>query len=86
MHRRRSRPGVLFPRQPRSEKRMPLPPNTPQDTQAAIMVLVTIFAACAVIYWRATFKVILIVVLILIIYGVVMGFHGASALLAPHHR
>jgi len=50
------------------------------------MVLVTIFAACAVIYWRATFKVILIVVLILIIYGVVMGFHGASALLAPHHR
>jgi hypothetical protein len=65
---------------------MPLPPNTPQDTQAAIAVLVTIFAACLVVYWRATLKVILIVVLILIIYSVVMGFHGASALLATHHR
>ena len=86
MHRRHSRPGVHFPRRSRSEKRMPLPPNTPQDTQAAIVVLVAIAAACSVIYWRAALKVILIAVLILIVYGVVMGFHGASALLATHHH
>jgi hypothetical protein len=65
---------------------MPLPPTTPQDTQAAITVLLAIGVAWAVTYWRTALKVILIVVLILAIYGVVLGFHSASALLAIHHH
>lgn len=65
---------------------MPLPPTTPQDTQAAIAVLVVIVAAWSVTYWRTALKVILIVVLILIVFGVVIGFHSASVLLATQHH
>jgi len=65
---------------------MPLPPSTPQDTQAAIAVVVIFVAACSVIYWRTALKVLLIVALILVMYGVVTGFQGASALLDTHHH
>ena len=65
---------------------MPLPPTTPQDTQAAIAVLVAIGVAWSVTYWRIALKVMLIVALILIIYGAAIGFHSASALLATTHH
>lgn len=65
---------------------MPLPPSTPQDTQAAIVVLTAIVACWSVIYWRTALKVAIIVVLILVVYGIAVGIHEASALLATHHH
>lgn len=65
---------------------MPIPPSTPQDTQAAIAVLIAIVIGCSVFYWRIAIKVALIVALILVAYGVIAGFHDASSLLATHHR
>jgi hypothetical protein len=63
---------------------MPVPPSNPQDTQAAIAVLI---AAClCVIYWRMALRVILIVVIALAIYGAVIGIHGVTSLMAQHHR
>jgi len=52
---------------------MPLPPSPPQDTQAAVAVLVTIVAACSVTYWRTALTAILIAVLILVAYPCCVG-------------
>ncbi|MGH3278655.1 MAG: hypothetical protein ACRDNW_05890 [Trebonia sp.] len=65
---------------------MPIPPSTPQDTQAAIAVLVAIIIGWSVFNWRIALKVALIVALILIVYGVIVGYHDASSLLATHHH
>jgi hypothetical protein len=65
---------------------MPVPPANPQDTQAAIAVVVAIVIGWCVIYWRTALKVALVVMLILLAYGMAVGLHGASALLATHHR
>lgn len=65
---------------------MPIPPANPQDTQAAIAVVTAVVIGWCVIYWRTALKVAVIVILILVVYGVAVGFHGASALLATHHH
>jgi hypothetical protein len=65
---------------------MPVSPSTPQDTQAAIAVLAVIIAVWSVVYWRTALKVIFILLLVLVVYGAVVGFHGASSLLATHHH
>ncbi|HET9081223.1 MAG TPA: hypothetical protein VFO01_12005 [Trebonia sp.] len=65
---------------------MPVPPASPQDTQAAVAVVAAVIFGWCVIYWRTALKVALIVILILVVYGVAAGLHGASALLATHHR
>ncbi len=60
--------------------------STPQDTQAAIAVVVVLLAGWSVVYWRTALKVALIVVLALVAYAVITGFHEASSLLATHHH
>ncbi len=60
--------------------------STPQDTQAAIAVVVVLLAGWSVVYWRTALKVALIVVLALVAYAVIIGFHEASSLLATHHH
>lgn len=64
---------------------MSVPPTTPQDTQAAIAVLLLIGAACCVIYWRTVLRIILIAVIALAIYGTVVGFGDVRSLLITHH-
>ncbi|MCW2893311.1 MAG: hypothetical protein JWO75_2800 [Actinomycetia bacterium] len=65
---------------------MPVPPTTPQDTQAAIAVFIAIAAGFCVAYWRIAVRLILIVVLALAVYGAVAGIHGVSSLMATHHH
>lgn len=65
---------------------MAVPPSTPQDTQAAIAVVVVVLIGWSVVYWRTALKVALIVVLALVAYAVITGFHEASSLLATHHH
>lgn len=65
---------------------MSVPPSNPQDTQAAIAVLIAIATGCSVIYWRTALRVILIVVLIFAVYGAVIGIHGVTSLMATHHQ
>lgn len=65
---------------------MPVPPSNPQDTQAAIAVLVAIATGFCVIYWRTALRVMLIVVLALAVYGAGVGIHGVSSLMAAHHH
>ncbi len=65
---------------------MSVPPSSPQDTQAVVAVLVAIAVGWSVIHWRAALKVILIVVVALVVYGTVTGFHDVSSLLATHRQ
>jgi hypothetical protein len=65
---------------------MPVPPTSPQDTQAAITVLAVIVAGFCVVYWRTALRVILIAVLALTVYGAVVGIHDVSSLMAAHHH
>lgn len=65
---------------------MPVPPSNPQDTEAVIAVIVAIAVSWSVIHWRAALKVMLIVVLALVIYGMAAGYHEVSSLLATHHQ
>jgi hypothetical protein len=65
---------------------MPIPPSNPQDTQAAIAVLIAIAASLCVAYWRTVLRLILIVVIALVIYGAVAGIDGVTSLMAQHHR
>lgn len=65
---------------------MPVQPSTPQDTQAAIAVLVVIAACWSVAYWRTALKAAIIAALVLVAYGVAMGYHEVSALLATLSR
>jgi hypothetical protein len=65
---------------------MPIPPSNPQDTQAAIAVLIAIAASLCVAYWRTVLRLILIVVIALAIYGAVAGIDGVTSLMAQHHR
>jgi hypothetical protein len=61
-------------------------PTDPQDTQAAIAVLIAISACLCVAYWRTAVKVVLVILLALTIYGAVVGIEGATSLVAAHHR
>ena len=63
---------------------MSVPPTTPQDTQAAIAVVVVVLVACSVVYWRTALRVALALVLIILLYGTVTGMHGVLSMLA--HR
>jgi hypothetical protein len=63
---------------------MPTPPS-PQDTQAAIAVVAAILIGGCVIYWRTALRVLLIAVLVLAVYGAVVGIHGVSSLMTHHH-
>jgi hypothetical protein len=65
---------------------MPVPTSNPEDTQAAIAVLIAISACLCVAYWRTTLKVVVIIVLALTIYGAVVGIEGATSLMTAHHR
>jgi hypothetical protein len=65
---------------------MPVPPNNPQDTQAAIAVLIAIIACLCVAYWRTALRMILIVVIALAVYGAVVGIDGMTSLMAHHPR
>jgi hypothetical protein len=71
---------------PVRRKPMPVPPTSPQDTQAAIAVIVAIAAGWCIAYWRTALKVILIVVLALAVYGAGTGIHGVSSLITAHHH
>jgi hypothetical protein len=64
---------------------MPVPSSNPQDTQAAIAILVAITAGLCIAYWRTALRVILILVLVLAVYGAVIGLHGLSSLITTHH-
>jgi small-conductance mechanosensitive channel len=65
---------------------MPVPPSNPQDTQAAIAVLITITACFCVAYWRTALRIILIVVIAVTVFGAVAGIDGVTSLMAQHHR
>lgn len=65
---------------------MPVPPASPQDTQAVIAVLAAIAAGLCVVYWRTALRVILILLLALAVFGAVVGADGVSSLIAAHHR
>jgi uncharacterized membrane protein YdbT with pleckstrin-like domain len=65
---------------------MPVPPSNPQDTQAAIAVLIAIAACLCVAYWRMALRVILVVLIALAIYGAVTGIEGVTSFMASHHR
>jgi chromate transport protein ChrA len=65
---------------------MPVPPSNPQDTQHAIDVLIALAACFCVAYWRTAIRVILVVLLALVIYGVLAGVEGVTSLMASHHR
>ena len=65
---------------------MPVPPASPQDTQAAITVLAVIAAGFCVLYWRTALRVILVLVIALAVYGAIVGIHGVSSLMAAHHH
>jgi hypothetical protein len=65
---------------------MPVPPSSPQDSQAAIAIVIAIAACISVAYWRIALRVILIAVIALAVYGTVVGIHGVSSLIAAHHR
>jgi hypothetical protein len=65
---------------------MPVPPSNPQDTQAAIAVLIA-FAACfCVAYWRTALRVFLVILIAVAIYGAVAGIEGVTSVIASHHR
>lgn len=63
---------------------MSVPPTSPQDTQAAIAVLLLIGAACCVVYWRTALRIILILVIALAVYGTVIGVGDVRSLLTAH--
>ena len=65
---------------------MPVPSSNPQDTQAAIAVLIAIAACLCVAYWRMALRVILVVLIALAIYGAVAGVEGVTSFMASHHR
>jgi hypothetical protein len=83
---RASRDPACIPRRTRTERRMPVPPSNPQDTQVAIAVLIAITACLCVAYWRTALRIILIVVIALAVFGVVAGIDGVASLMAQHHR
>jgi hypothetical protein len=64
---------------------MPVPPSNPQETQAAVAVLILITACLCAVYWRTALRVILIAVIALAVYGTVVGVDGVSALVHAHH-
>lgn len=65
---------------------MPVPPSDPQATQAVITVLAVIVAGWCVVYWRTALRVILILVLVLAVYGAVIGIHAVSSLMTTQHH
>jgi hypothetical protein len=65
---------------------MPVPTSNPQDTQAAIAVLIAVVACLCVAYWRTAVKVVIVILLALTIYGAVVGIEGATSLMTAHHR
>jgi hypothetical protein len=65
---------------------MPVPPSNPQDTHAAIAIVIALVACPCVAYWRTALKVVLVILLALTIYGAVVGIEGAISLMAVHHR
>jgi hypothetical protein len=65
---------------------MPAPPSNPQDTQAALVVLIAIGAWLCVAYWRNTLRIILAVLIALALFGAVVGIEGVTSLMASHHR
>jgi hypothetical protein len=67
-------------------KAMSVPPANPQDTQAVIAVLLIIAVVVSAIYWRLAFKILLIAVIVLIVYGAIAGFHDVRSLLTAHHQ
>jgi len=65
---------------------MPVPPSNPQDTHAAIAVLVAIVACLCVVYWRAALRLMLVVLIALAFYGAVVGIEGVTSVMASLHR
>jgi hypothetical protein len=64
---------------------MSVPPTSPQDTQAAIAVLLLIGTACCVVYWRMALRIILVLVIVLVVYGTIAGVVDVRSLLTAHH-
>jgi hypothetical protein len=65
---------------------MPVPPASPQDAHAAVVVLIIIVACILVRFWRTALLVILVAAIALVVYGTVVGIDGVSSLVTAHHR
>lgn len=52
---------------------MPVP-STPHDSHAIIAAVLIISALC-VVYWRMTFRLLVILVIALAVYGAIVGLH-----------
>jgi hypothetical protein len=61
---------------------MPHVPST--DPEAVIAILIGTFFCLT--HWRIVLRIILFLVIALAIIGVVAGLHGATSLMAQHHR
>ena len=65
---------------------MPVPSSNPNDTLAAIAVLVVIFAGICVIYWRIVVQVLIVALISLALFSVVMTIMGAIYLINHLHH
>lgn len=54
---------------------MHVPPPQPQDNQS-YLVLALFLAAICVIYWRTALRLIAIILIALVVWGIIMGLHG----------
>jgi hypothetical protein len=59
---------------------MPIPPANPNDTQAAIAVVVFIAVSVCAAYWRTALRVVLVAAVAIAVYGLVLGIEYASTL------
>lgn len=59
-------------------------PILPTSSHSVIAALAAAFLC--VTYWRITLRVFLIVVIALAVFGIIAGIHGATSLMAQHHR
>jgi hypothetical protein len=65
---------------------MPVPPASPQDAHAAVVVLSVIIGCILARFWRTALLVILGAALALAVYGTVVGIDTVSSFIAAHHQ
>jgi hypothetical protein len=59
---------------------MPIPPASPDDTHAAIAVMVFIAVSVCAAYWRTALRVCLVAAVAIAVYGTIVGIEYASSL------
>ena len=65
---------------------MPAPPDNPQDTAAAIALLIAFAACLCAVHWRTTLKVLMIAALAFGVFSTVFCVDIVISALAAHHH